>query len=233
MSALGELGSLRGKKTVGQKQDRGRGAGKVHKKDNLAAYLFLAPWLLGLFLITIGPMLASLYLSFTDYNLIQAPKWIGLENFTRMLSDERLHNSLRVTFTYVFVSVPLQLAVALLLAVVLDRGVRGMAFYRSVFYLPSLLGSSVAIAILWRQVFGTEGLLNQVLALVGIDGKGWISDPSTALGTLVVLNVWTFGVADGDLPGRPAADPGDVLRGRVGGRRRRPGAGSAASRCRC
>ncbi len=110
-----------------------------------------------------------------------------------MLSDERLHNSLRVTFTYVFVSVPLQLAVALLLAVVLDRGVRGMAFYRSVFYLPSLLGSSVAIAILWRQVFGTEGLMNQVLALVGIDGKGWISDPSTALGTLVVLNVWTFG----------------------------------------
>jgi len=112
MSALGELGSLRGKKPAG------------HKKDNLAAYLFLTPWLLGLFLITIGPMLASLYLSFTDYNLIQAPKWIGLENFTRMLSDERLHNSLRVTFTYVFVSVPLQLAIALLLAVVLDRGVR-------------------------------------------------------------------------------------------------------------
>ena len=181
MSALGELGSLRGKKTAGQ------------KKDNLAGYLFLAPWLLGLFLITIGPMLASLYLSFTDYNLIQAPKWIGLENFTRMLSDERLHNSLRVTFTYVFVSVPLQLAIALLLAVVLDRGVRGMAFYRSVFYLPSLLGSSVAIAILWRQVFGTTGLLNQVLDVFGIEGKGWISDPSTALGTLVVLNVWTFG----------------------------------------
>jgi len=181
LSALGELGSLRGNKTAGQ------------KKDNLAGYLFLAPWLLGLFLITIGPMLASLYLSFTDYNLIQAPKWIGLENFTRMLSDERLHNSLRVTFTYVFVSVPLQLAIALLLAVVLDRGVRGMAFYRSVFYLPSLLGSSVAIAILWRQVFGTTGLLNQVLDVFGIEGKGWISDPSTALGTLVVLNVWTFG----------------------------------------
>ena len=104
--------------------------------------------------------------------------------------DERLHNSLRVTFTYVFVSVPLQLAIALLLAVILDRGVRGMGFYRSVFYLPSLLGWSVAIAILWRQVFGTEGLLNQVLALVGVEGKGWISDPSTALDTLVVLHVW-------------------------------------------
>jgi multiple sugar transport system permease protein len=134
-----------------------------------------------------------LYLSFTDYNLIQVPQWIGLDNFVRMLSDQRLHNSLRVTFSYVLVSVPLQLALALLLAVVLDRGVRGMAFYRSVFYLPSLLGSSVAIAILWKQVFGTEGLLNQVLAPFGIAGKGWISDPSTALGTLVVLNVWTFG----------------------------------------
>ncbi|MFK4082606.1 carbohydrate ABC transporter permease [Kribbella sp. NPDC020789] len=165
----------------------------MKRRDNLTAYLFLSPWLLGLFLITIGPMIASLYLAFTDYNLIEAPQWVGWENFTRMLSDERLHNSLRVTFTYVFVSVPLQLAIALLLAVVLDRGVRGMAFYRSVFYLPSLLGSSVAIAILWRQVFGTEGLLNQVLALAGIEGKGWISDPSTALGTLVVLNVWTFG----------------------------------------
>jgi multiple sugar transport system permease protein len=153
----------------------------------------LTPWLLGLLLITVGPMLASLYLSFTDYNLIQAPQWIGLDNFVRMLSDQRLHNSLRVTFSYVLVSVPLQLALALLLAVVLDRGVRGMAFYRSVFYLPSLLGSSVAIAILWKQVFGTEGLLNQVLAPFGIAGKGWISDPSTALGTLVVLNVWTFG----------------------------------------
>jgi multiple sugar transport system permease protein len=181
MSALSELGTLGRKKPPGQ------------KKDNLAAYLFLTPWLLGLFLITVGPMAASLYLAFTDYNLIQAPEWIGLENFSRMLSDERLHNSLQVTFTYVFVSVPLQLAVALLLAVVLDRGVRGMAFYRSVFYLPSLLGSSVAIAILWKQVFGTEGLLNQVLAPFGFDGRGWISDPSTALGTLVVLNVWTFG----------------------------------------
>ena len=89
MSALGELGSLRGKKPAGQKPDRGGGAGKAGKKDNLAAYLFLTPWLLGLFLITIGPMLASLYLSFTDYNLLQAPKWIGLENFTRMLSDDR------------------------------------------------------------------------------------------------------------------------------------------------
>src|SRR5690606_31993564 len=104
--------------------------------------------------ITAGPLVASLYLSFTDYDLLTDPGWIGLENYRAMLDDPRLMNSLRVTFTYVGVSVPLQLVLALLLAVVLDRGLRGLALYRSVFYLPSLLGASVAIAILWRQVFG-------------------------------------------------------------------------------
>jgi multiple sugar transport system permease protein len=163
------------------------------RRETKAAYLFLLPWFVGLFAVTIGPMLASLYLAFTDYNLIQAPKWVGLDNFTRMLSDDRLHDSLRVTFIYVFVSVPLQLVLALALAVFLDRGLRGLALYRSIFYLPSLLGGSVAVAVLWRQVFGTHGLLNQVLALVGVDGRGWVSDPSTALGTIIVLNVWTFG----------------------------------------
>jgi multiple sugar transport system permease protein len=163
------------------------------EKENLAAYLFLAPWLLGLLLITIGPIVASLYLSFTNYNLLQPARWIGFENFSRMLSDERLHNALRVTFTYVLVSVPVQLALALLLAVVLDRGVRGMAFYRSIFYLPSLLGTSVAIAILWKRVFGSDGLVNQALALFGVQGQSWISEPGTALSTLIVLNVWTFG----------------------------------------
>jgi multiple sugar transport system permease protein len=181
MSAISELSTL------------SKTRAEPARRENLAAYLFLAPWLVGLVLITIGPMLASLYLAFTDYNLLEAPTWIGVENFTRMLADERLHNSLRVTFVYVLVSVPLQLALALLLAVVLDRGLRGMAFYRSVFYLPSLLGSSVAIAILWRQVFGAEGLINHVLGWFGVEGRSWIADPESALWTLVTLNVWTFG----------------------------------------
>jgi multiple sugar transport system permease protein len=166
---------------------------RADKKDNLTAYLFLAPWVVGLLVITIGPMIASLFLGFTDYNLLQSPEWVGLDNFVRMLSDERLHNALGVTFTYVLVSVPLQLALALLLAVVLDRGVRGLAFYRSIFYLPSLLGTSVAIAILWQRIFGSDGLVNQALGLFGIEGRGWISEPETALSTLIVLNVWTFG----------------------------------------
>ncbi|MGQ4267241.1 carbohydrate ABC transporter permease [Nocardiopsis changdeensis] len=163
------------------------------KRENLAAYGFLAPWFVGLALITAGPLLASLYFSFTDYNLIGDYEFVGWANYERMLEDARLHSALRVTFVYVFVSVPLQLALALALAMVLDRGVRGLALYRSVYYLPSLLGGSVAVAILWRQVFGAEGLVNQVLAFFGIQGEGWVSHPDHALSTLIVLNVWTFG----------------------------------------
>ncbi len=180
MSALSELGTL----------GKTRGTGK---RQNKAAFIFLAPWLIGLVLVTIGPMFASFGLSFTKYNLLSPPRFIGLANWERMLEDDRLHKSLEVTFTYVFVSVPLQLIAALLLAIVLDKGMRALAFYRSAFYLPSLLGSSVAIAMLWRQIFGVDGLVNQVLALFGIQGQGWISSPDTALGTLVTLNVWTFG----------------------------------------
>jgi multiple sugar transport system permease protein len=172
---------------------RAKQATTASKKNTLTAYVFLAPWVVGLFVITLGPMVASLFLGFTDYNLLQSPKWVGFDNFVRMWSDARLHHALVVTFIYVLVSVPLQLGLALLLAVVLDRGVRGMAFYRSIFYLPSLLGSSVAIAILWQRIFGSDGLVNRFLSLFGIPGRGWISEPGTALSTLIVLNVWTFG----------------------------------------
>ena len=186
MSALAELGNL-------TKSGETKGKVKRTYKDNRAAFVFLAPWIVGLLAITIGPMLISLYLSFTDYNLIQDPGWVGADNFTRMMQDDRFWNSLRVTLTYVIVGVPLQLGLALAVAVALDKGIKGLPFYRSVFYLPSLLGSSVAVAILWKQMFGTSGLVNQLLAMVGITGPGWISDPSTALGSIILLHVWTFG----------------------------------------
>jgi multiple sugar transport system permease protein len=165
----------------------------LRKSDQRAALAFLAPWFLGLFGITLIPLVASLVLATTDYDLLTSPTFIGLDNFTAMLTDTRLHESLRVTFLYVVTGVPLQLVVALGLAVLLNRGLRGMTFYRSVFYLPSLLGSSVAIAILWRQVFGEDGLFNAFLGLFGIQGMGWVSHPDTALWTLVLLHVWTFG----------------------------------------
>lgn len=167
----------------------------VHKRrEARAAYVFLAPWFIGLFVVTVGPILASLYLSFTDYSLLEEAQWVGLGNYREMfLEDTRFIASLQVTTIYVVVSVPLQLIFALVLALTLDRGLRGLSFYRSVYYLPSLLGGSVAIAILWRKIFGSDGLVNGVLALFGVQGPGWVSDPDTALGTLILLHVWTFG----------------------------------------
>jgi multiple sugar transport system permease protein len=192
MSAISELSTIHRvkAKTPEEKRAQAKEAGR----DNKAGYLFLLPWLIGLVVITVGPMLASLYLSFTNYSLIQAPKFIGLDNYTRMLADERLHNSLRVTFTYVFVSTPLQLALALAIALLLNEGMRGLPFYRSVFYLPSMLGGSVAIALLWRQMFEADGVVNQVLRAVGVNATtSWIGDPSTALWTIILLHIWTFG----------------------------------------
>lgn len=199
MSVVSELRRAAGARRGGPPPTPGTSASdepparRRRRGDGRAAALFLAPWFLGLVLITLGPMAASAYLSFTDYDLLQPPEWIGLDNYTRMLDDPRLHKSLVVTFTYVLTAVPLQLVVALGLAMLLDRGMRGLAFYRSVFYLPSLLGGSVAVAILWREVFGVDGLVNAFLALFGVEGQGWVSSPDTALGTLVILHVWTFG----------------------------------------
>jgi len=150
--------------------------------------------MLGFICITAGPMLISLYFSFTNYDLLQSPQWTGLANITHMIHDRRLHASLLVTFKYVVISVPLQLAAALGLAVVLDKGLRFLPLYRSIFYLPSLLGGSVAISVLWREIFGATGLVNQLLEHLGVQNPpAWISQPSTALGTLIVLNIWTFG----------------------------------------
>jgi multiple sugar transport system permease protein len=139
----------------------------------------------------------SLYLSFTDYNLLGSPSWVGWDNYKQMfMVDDRFIASLKVTLTYLVVSVPLVQVFALLLATVLNKGIRGLTFYRTVFYIPSLIGGSVAIAILWRFVFGGDGIVNGALQKIGIDATvSWIGTPGTALYTLVVLNVWQFGAA--------------------------------------
>ena len=192
MSAISELSTIHRvkAKTPEEKRLAAREAGR----DNKAGYLFLLPWLIGLVVIVAGPMFASLYLSFTNYSLIQAPEFIGLDNYIRMFNDPRLHKSLSVTFIYVIVGVPLQLIVALAVAMLLNEGMKGLAFYRSIFYLPSMLGASVAIAVLWRQMFEVDGLVNQVLRLFGIPATtSWIADPQWALWTIILLHVWTFG----------------------------------------
>jgi multiple sugar transport system permease protein len=173
---------------------RRAGIKKRRRQEYRAAYLFLTPWFLGLIAIVLGPMLASLYLSFTSYDLIGEPSWIGLDNYERMFTaDSRFIKSVTVTTIYTVLSVPGILIFSLLLALFLNRGLRFLSVYRVLFYIPSLLGGSVAIAVLWLQVFGSEGLFNAVLALVGIDGQSWIGNPNTALLTVVALAIWTFG----------------------------------------
>jgi multiple sugar transport system permease protein len=192
MSAISELSTIH--RTKAKTPEEKRLAAREAGRDNKAGYLFLLPWLIGLVLIIGGPMIASLYLSFTNYSLIQAPEWVGLANYARMFDDPRLHKSLAVTGTYVLFGVPLQLIVALAIAMVLNEGMKGLAFYRSVFYLPSMLGGSVAIAVLWRQMFEVDGLVNQVLRKFGIPSTtSWIGDPQWALWTIILLHVWTFG----------------------------------------
>jgi multiple sugar transport system permease protein len=156
--------------------------------------MFLLPWLVGFFFLTLGPTLASLWLSFTNFDLLTTPAWIGLENYVYMFTiDQRFRTALSVTFTYVLWSVPFKLAVALALAMILDKGIRGVTFYRALFYLPSLLGASVAVAVLWRQIFGREGMVNQLLWLLGFQGEAWVNHPDYALYTLVLLAIWQFG----------------------------------------
>jgi pectin-derived oligosaccharide transport system permease protein len=163
------------------------------RHDGVAAYLFLSPWLLGLLVLTMGPLLTSLYLSLTDFDLLEIPQWVGIANYQQMLGDDRFWTALRVSLTYVALSVPLKLLVALALAMLLNKGLRGLTLYRAVLYLPSLLGSSVAVALLWHRVFEGDGLANRLLSVFGISGPSWISDPRYALGTLVLLAAWQFG----------------------------------------
>lgn len=157
-------------------------------------YVFLTPWFIGFFLLSIFPILASLYLSFTEYDTVRPPEWIGLENYQYMFEfDYRFWQALKVTFTFVFLSVPAKLTFALIVAMMLDKGIRAVGLYRALFYLPSILGGSIAVAILWRQLFNADGVVNSALKLIGIQGPYWLSDPSYSLYTLVVLAVWQFG----------------------------------------
>lgn len=201
------------KTSVSKQTSRVPGVGKF-LRHNAAAYLFLAPWFLGLFVLTLYPMLYSLWLGFTDYDFTKpdSTQWIGLANYLRMFgpvfglnqittstgevlrADPYYMKSLSVTFTYVFASVPLKLIFALAVAMLLNQQLRGVPFYRAVYYIPTLLGGSVAIAVLWRKLFERDGLVNTALEAIGFSNlPGWITNPRYALWTLILLSVWQFG----------------------------------------
>ena len=162
------------------------------KKKAWIAYLFLLPWLIGFFGLTLWPFLNSLYLSLTETTL-RSSTFVGLQNYIQMFQDPRFLKSMEVTLTYVLLSVPLKLAMALFVAILLYTASLGMTIYRTLFYLPSLIGGSVAVAVMWRNIFGMDGLLNSFLSLLGIAGKEWLGQPDYALYVLIMLVVWQFG----------------------------------------
>ncbi len=168
---------------------------RLRENEHITGYVFSAPFVLGFLIFTLYPILSSLYYSFTNYNLMEAPRWLGLANYERLfLEDDKIGKSFQVTFTYVFASVPLRLIFALFVAMILNTATRAVGLYRSAFYLPSLIGGSVAVAIMWQQIFGDKGLVNSALSLFGIHSTtSWIGNPSTALWTLIALSIWQFG----------------------------------------
>lgn len=164
------------------------------RHNNLVGYLFLAPFLIGLFAFTLYPFVYSLYLSFTDYNITSRSNWIGFDNFVKMFTaDEKFWISFRVTCKFAVIQVPAKLIVSLLVAVILSKATKLTNAYRAAFYIPSLIGGTVAVAMTWSQLWNTDGVVNKLLALVGIQGKNWINNPKTALYILILLGVWQFG----------------------------------------
>ena len=163
-------------------------------KNNWEGYLYIAPWLIGFLLLQAWPMGYSIYLSFTDYSLFKEPNWVGLQNFKNIFTiDFTFKKSLLTPFKFVVLAVPLKLIFALFVAMMLNKAVRGMSLYRTMVYLPSLLGGSVAIAVVWRNIFGLEGYVNTILKALGFEAIPWLASTTWALPTLVLLNVWQFG----------------------------------------
>ena len=164
-------------------------------RRNLTGYVFIAPWLIGFLTFTFLPIAVSAVLAFTDFNVLSSSlHWVGLDNFDRMLfRDARYWRAVRATFTYALAAVPLKLAFALALAMLLNNYRRLVSVYRAAYYAPSIVGASVAVAVVWRELFGRSGPINAALASVGISGPAWLGNPATAPWTVILLAVWEFG----------------------------------------
>jgi multiple sugar transport system permease protein len=164
-------------------------------RRNLTGYAFIAPWLIGFLGFTFLPIAASAVLAFTNYNVLsQNISWIGLDNFERMLfNDQRYWRAVRATFFYALIAVPLKLLFALALAMLLNNGRRFVYSYRAAYYAPSIVGASVAVAVIWREMFGRSGVINAALTPLGVPNIAWLGEPVTAPWTVILLAVWEFG----------------------------------------
>lgn len=163
------------------------------RKQKYLGYLYIAPWLIGFFVLTLYPFVVSLLYSFTDYDMFQMD-FVGLKNYMEIFTtDNTAMDSLGRTLLYTVVSVPLKLAMALTVALMLNKIRKGRGVFYTVFYLPSILGSSVALAILWKYVFKKDGLVNLLLGVIGIEGPNWLGNPDLALPVMMLLPLWQMG----------------------------------------
>ena len=167
---------------------------KAMNNERTAGMIFTMPFTIGFLLFMIVPMGISLYYSFCSYDILSPPVFTGLQNFKTMFADETFYKSIKVTFFFAFVSVPLRLLFALIVAMLLLKSTKLTGFYRAAYYLPSIIGGSVAVAILWKRMFATDGVINKLLQAVGINcTMSWLGNTKTAIWVLIILAVWQFG----------------------------------------
>ena len=166
---------------------------KFWYNDNTVGYIFSLPFIIGFLAFTLIPIAVSMYYSVTDYKLGQTPAFIGIKNYLELLKDERFINSVKVTLIYVVTSVPTKLIFALFVAYLLTQGRRGVTFYRSLYYVPSLIGGSIAVALVWKTIFSRKVLANTILASLGLQKLSWLGDPKLSMGILVLMSAWQFG----------------------------------------
>ncbi len=166
------------------------------RAEAITGYLMAAPWMIGFVLLVAGPMLASLYLSGTRYDLFTPPRWVGLDNYVEIVTqDPSFFKALKATTIFAFVGVPLQVVAGLVLATLLNQKIRFLSFFRSVYYLPSVIGG-LSVALMFRWIFGTQfGLINGTLRLFGVDGPSWLGDPNWVLISFILLSIWGSGQA--------------------------------------
>jgi multiple sugar transport system permease protein len=165
------------------------------RREAIGGYLFIMPWIIGFLVFTLGPIIASFYFSLTNYQLVKPPEWAGLANYQRLLNDDLFWKSMQVTTIYVVISVPLGLVLSFMVALLMNQKVKGIGFWRTLFYLPNLV-PLVAGTMLWLWMFNPRfGLINGVLERFGIEGPLWLQSQQWALPSLILMNLWGVGGA--------------------------------------
>lgn len=170
---------------------------KYKLSDNVSGYILMAPWLAGFVLMWLLPAMVSIYYSLTDFNMLKAPTFIGPSNYIRIFTaDPTFRQALIVTFTYVLILVPCRMAFALFIAVLLNKKHKGLSAYRALYYVPSIIGGSIAVSVVWKQIFGSKGVVMTLLGVFDIEQKlSILGNPDTALLAIILMGVWQFGSA--------------------------------------